>query len=134
MKMYLDAEAVVESEKTVTFNNISFEEPAPAPTGLYFTAQPSGVTLLENEDAGWDVSWNNDTPSWRNVNFVINNYETAYDVLKVSITATAGTNVGIWWNYGEDAHANVRNHYAAEGVVGETGTLELVFLAKAFGI
>ena len=113
---------------------MTFEEPAPAPEGLYFTTKTSGINAEVNEANGWDLTWDATITSWRNIEFAINNYETSYDILKISITATAGTNVGIWWNYGEGLHADVRSHYSAEAIVGETGTLELVYLAKAFGI
>ena len=142
---FLDSNETLTSEKVVVFKSIEFvtEDDLPkAPEGLYFTATTEGgITCVTNENNGWDISWNNDTASWRNVTLNINNYEVDYDILKLSITATAGTNIGIRWHYvvvDEDGetplHARVRTHDGVEGIVGETGTLELVYLAKAYNM
>ncbi len=142
---FLDSNETLTGEKVVVFKALEFvtEDDLPkAPEGLHFTASTEGgITCVTNENGGWDVSWNNDSASWRNVSLNINNYEVAYDILKLSISATAGTNIGIRWHYvvvDEDGetplHARVRTHDAYEGIVGETGTLELVYLAKAYNM
>ncbi len=142
---FLDSNETLTGEKVVVFKSLEFvtEDDLPkAPEGLHFTASTEGgITCVTNENGGWDVSWNNDSASWRNVSLVINNYETAYDILKLSISATAGTNVGIRWHYvvvDEDGetplYARVRTHDGYEGIVGETGTLELVYFAKAYNM
>lgn len=142
---FLDSNEEVTGQKTVVIKSIEFvtEDDLPkAPEGLYFTTTTEGgITCVTNANDGWDITWNNDSSSWRNVSFVINNYETDYDILKLNLTATAGTNVGIRWHYlfvddeGETPlYARVRTHDGVEGIVGESGELELVYLAKAYNM
>ncbi|MBR4420434.1 MAG: hypothetical protein IKT32_06095, partial [Clostridia bacterium] len=145
LAFFLDSNETLTEEKSFVLQSVEFvtEDDLPkAPEGLYFTATTEvGITCITNSNGGWDVSWNNDTASWRNVSLVINNYEIDYDILKLSISATAGTNVGIRWHYvivDEDGetplYARVRTHDGVEGIVGEDGTLELVYLAKAYNM
>ena len=142
---FLDSNETITEEKVVVIKAIEFvtEEDLPKePEGLHVVpATDGGITCVNNADGGWNLTWNNDTASWRNVSFAVKNYETAYDVIVIKLNATQGTNIGIRVNYSIEAdgevittYAEVRNHYKPEGIVAETGNLELAYLLKAYGI
>lgn len=141
IKIYLDAEKVdVTAEKSVTFKSITFKTPDPEPEGMYIgTPTASAMTCMEGA-LGWDVKWTYEG-SWSSVKFPVNNFDTEYDILVVRMSAVAGMNLGlrILWQEeveGElvELHDDIRNHWAEEGLVTETGDMELVFFMEAFAI
>ena len=138
ISMYIDAEddVVVDHEKSVTFHSFVFKTPDPLPEGMWLSEpNASSMSCLE-ADAGWDIKYNNDASSWRNIAININNYDVNYDIIKISVDLTAGTNLGIrliWTESGYEKYADIRNHHNGDGVAEETGTYELVYHVGAFG-
>ena len=141
IKIYLDAEKVdVTAEKSVTFKSITFKTPDPEPEGMYIgTPTASAMTCMEGA-LGWDVKWTYEG-SWSSVKFPVNNFDTEYDILVVRMSAVAGMNLGVrilWQEEVEgeliELHDDIRNHWAEEGLVTETGDMELVFFMEAFAI
>lgn len=135
IQLYLDAEATVEAARSITIHSVSFKAPAPEPEGMWLgTPSGSGLSCLEGEN-GYDISYNNDTASWRNVTISVNNHEVEYDVIRIKFNVTEKTNVGVYVTYLDESGAAtdkaIRNHWAAEGVVAATGDLDLVFLLGA---
>ena len=137
--MYIDAEddVVVESEKTITFHSFTFKTPDPLPEGMWLSEpNPSSMSCLEGEN-GWDIKYNNDTASWRNVAITINNHDVNYDIIRIKVELIEGTNLGIrlYWTdaNGFPKYADIRNHHSTDGVAESTGLHDLVFHVGAFG-
>lgn len=135
IQVYVDAETVVTADKEITIHSVTFTTPDPEPEGMWLgTPKATGLNCFEGEN-GYDISYNNDTASWRNVEISVNNYEVEYDVIRIKLNVTEKTNVGVYVTYldelGAATDTHIRNHWTAEGVVAATGDLDLVFLLGA---
>lgn len=140
IRIYIDAKLEeISAARSVTFKSITFKTPDPEPTGMYI-AKPttSSMNCLESS-LGWDLTWTHG--EWSSVKFEVKNYETDYDMLVINISGIKGMNLGVrivWLeeNEGEviECHDDIRNHWAEEGLIAETGDMELVFFMEAFGL
>ena len=134
----MDANATVTEDKDITIQSYGFVESEPLPEGL-LNSDPrgSGVNVAEGENGAWVITYSNATDSWRNATIVINNHEVIYDILRVKIDLSAGTNLGIRLYYAtEDGsdYVDLRSHFKPEGVASTAGEQDLVFFMAAYGL
>ena len=88
---------------------------------------------VEEVDGIYELSYDNSTPSWRNIEIAINNYKPVYDSFNLSFYANAGTNMQIELHY-VGGKVTLRSHWAESGVVTETGELNLSYSLEELGL
>ena len=138
VEIFLDATETVTEEKAITIHSYGFVESEPLPEGLLISdPRGSGVNVAEGENGAWVITYSNATDSWRNATITINNHEVIYDILRVKIDLSAGTNLGIRLYYAtEDGsdYVDLRSHFKPEGVASTAGEQDLVFFMAAYGL
>ena len=138
IEIFIDATATVTEEKSITVHSYGFVKSEPLPEGLIINdPKGSGVNVAEGENGAWVITYSNATDSWRNATITINNHEVIYDILRVKIDLSAGTNLGIRLYYAtEDGsdYVDLRSHFKPEGVASTAGEQDLVFFMAAYGL
>ena len=138
VNMFFDASTEVSLEKVITVHSYQYKTPEPLPEGMLIKEpQAEAIECIPNANNGWDISYDNANPVWRNIKFDIVNYEATYDVLRIKLALTEGTNLGIRIHYKDETgtyHKDLRRHDAIEGVAQATGEYDLVFLLAAYGL
>ena len=131
LKIYFDAEQVVENIKVVTIHSMNFVEPSPVgePVGS------SGVQCTEVSD-GWKIDYT--ANSWDNINVSINANDIVYDAVKIKFNLGDNTNIGIIINY-KDANGvadkvTVRDHWGSNSIFTTGGDVAVIYFLAAYGL
>lgn len=123
--IYLDNGNPSVNAKQITIHSISFVNEM-----LLSAPKADGLTCVAGEN-GYDISYNNDTGSWRNLSIAVNNYDTVCTDLQIKLDVPANTNLQIVVEFvdgtGSSGSKTLRSHWGSEGVVTTAGEVLLQY-------